>query len=202
MPEGSTPLIPTSPSVTAPGGLTPSFTPPMSMMAPGGWIPPFPPCHSVTPLTDPSRVDPFSLPLCHYFSLPLSTLTSVLQSAMTLPHVPTPTLTTVGTQSPQRHTVPIVRQPPVVTQRPSVSAVSRPRQQAVLQPSATQPGPSPTETEQWTSTLSPVDIAPFVQPVGPTVAIPESELGVFTLFFTDEICKTITEQSNLFAEQV
>ena len=86
--------------------------------------------------------------------------------------------------------------------RTSVSAVSRPRQQAVLQPSATQPGPSPTETEQWTSTLSPVDIAPFVQPEGPTVAIPELELGVFTLFFTDEICKTITEQSNLFAEQV
>lgn len=55
---------------------------------------------------------------------------------------------------------------------------------------------------QWTSNLTPVDIAPFVQPVGPTVSIPQSELSVFTLFFTDEICKTITDQSNLYAEQV
>ena len=113
-------------------------------------------------------------------------------------HAPPPTLTTVGTQSPQRHSSPFSRQPPVVTQRPTVSPVSRPRQQAVP---ATQPGPS-TGTEQWTSTLSPVDIAPFVQPVGPTVSIPQSELDVFTLFFTDEICEVITEQSNLYAEQV
>ena len=200
VPGSSTPLIPTSVTVTAPGGSLPSFTPPLSMMAPGGSIPPFPPCHSVTPLTHLSlnagQVDPLSLPLCHYFSLPLSTLTSVLQSAMTLQHAPPPTLTTVGTQSPQGHTSPIFRQPPVVTQRPTVCTVSRPRQQA------TQPGPSSTEREEWTSTLSPVDIAPFVQPVGPTVSIPQSELDVFTLFFTDEICEVITVQSNLFAEEV
>ena len=94
VPGSSTPLIPTSVSVTAPGGSTASFTPPLSMMAPGGSIPPFPPCHSVTPLTHLSlnagQVDPFSLPLCHYFSLPMSTLTSVLQSAMTLQHAPPP----------------------------------------------------------------------------------------------------------------
>ena len=170
VPGSSTPLIPTSLSVTAPGGSTPSFTPPLSMMAPGGSIPPFPPCHSVTPLTDPSQVDPFSLPLCHYFSLPLSTLTSVLQSAMTLQqHAPPATLTTVGKQSPQRFSLPISRQLPVVAQRPNVPTVSRPRQQGVLHPSATQPGPSPRETKEWSSTLSPVDIAPFVLPVGPTV---------------------------------
>ena len=68
---------------------------------------------------------------------------------MTLHHAPPPTLTTVGTQSPQRHSSSISRQPPAVAQQPTVSTVSRSRQQAVLQPPATQPGPS-TEREQWT----------------------------------------------------
>ena len=117
-------------------------------------------------------------------------------------HAPPATLTTVGKQSPQRFSLPISRQLPVVAQRPNVPTVSRPRQQGVLHPSATQPGPSPRETEEWSSTLSPVNIAPFVQPVGPTVSIPQSKLGVFTLFFPDEICEVITEQSNLYAEQV
>ena len=53
----------------------------------------------------------------------------------------------------------------------------------------------------WSRTLSPIDIAPFVQPVGPTVPIPQSPVEVFNLFFTDEICTLIVEQTNLYAEQ-
>ena len=200
--EGSTLPLPSAVSAMAPGGSTlplppvsvmapEDFTPPLSVMAAS--TPPFPPSHSVTPLTDSQtgQNDPFSLPLSHYFSLPLSTLISLLQSAMTLPHTPAPTLTSVDTQ---RYTPPIHRQPPVVTRQPTVS-----------RPPPTQPGPSSRNTtlpSGWTSTLSPVDIAPFVQPVGPTVPIPQSELGVFTLFFNDEICKIIVEQTNLYAEQV
>ena len=52
----------------------------------------------------------------------------------------------------------------------------------------------------WSSDLSPVDIQPFTQPVGPTLQIPETELEVFQLFFTREICSFITEQSNLYAQ--
>ena len=37
-------------------------------------------------------------------------------------------------------------------------------------------------TNEWTSTLSPIDIAPFVQSVGPTVSVPTSEMEVFSLF--------------------
>lgn len=50
--------------------------------------------------------------------------------------------------------------------------------------------------------LSPVVIAPFTQPVGPTVPIPTSELELFRLFYTNDICSFITEQTNLYAQQV
>ena len=54
----------------------------------------------------------------------------------------------------------------------------------------------------WSSTLTPVDVAPFTQPVGPTVPISTSPVEVFTLFFTDDIVTHIVEQSNLYAKQV
>ena len=54
----------------------------------------------------------------------------------------------------------------------------------------------------WSSSLSPVDIAPFIEEVGPTVPIPQSELDVFNLFFSDEICAHIVEQTNLYAQEV
>ena len=38
--------------------------------------------------------------------------------------------------------------------------------------------------------------------MGPTVAIPDSPLGVFNLFFTDAICGFVVEQTNLYAQQV
>ena len=53
----------------------------------------------------------------------------------------------------------------------------------------------------WSRTLSPIDITPFVQPVGPTVPIPQSPVEVFNVFFTDEICTLIVEQTNLYAEK-
>ena len=53
-------------------------------------------------------------------------------------------------------------------------------------------------SHSWSSTLSPVDIQPFTQPVGPTLQVPETELEVFQLFFTTEICSFIAEQSNLY----
>ena len=57
-------------------------------------------------------------------------------------------------------------------------------------------------SSDWSSTLSPIDIAPFTQPVGPTVEIPPSPLAVFNLFFTDELCSTIVTETNRYAEQV
>ena len=54
----------------------------------------------------------------------------------------------------------------------------------------------------WSSLLSPIDIAPFVQDVGPTVHIPQAEVEVFNLFFTGEICSYIVEQTNLYAKEV
>ena len=84
------------------------------------------------------------------------------------------------------------KQTPLVSRSPQRRAPSR----------SSYPATSTTSPGNWSSTLSPVDIAPFVQPVGPTVAIPESELDVFGLFFTDEICGSITEQTNLYAQQV
>ena len=40
-----------------------------------------------------------------------------------------------------------------------------------------------------------------MQPEGPTVPIPQSPVEVFNLFFTDEICRLIVEQTNLYAQQ-
>ena len=72
-------------------------------------------------------------------------------------------------------------------------------------PSSTPSSPSHTNTSdipgRWSTALSPIDIAPFVQAVGPTVAVPLCELDVFNLFFTDDI-SFIVEQTNLYAQQV
>ena len=137
-------------TATAPGGLTLPSPPSFSATAPGGQTFPSPPSLSATAPggqtipSPPSLVDPFSLPLCHYFSQPLSVLTSLLQSAMTLPHASSPTLTSVGTPLPR--TTQIFRQPPVVTLQPTVS-----------RPPPTRPGPFTANTS-WSSTLSPVYI--------------------------------------------
>ena len=54
----------------------------------------------------------------------------------------------------------------------------------------------------WCASLSPLDILPFTQAVGPTVTIPESPGEVFDLFFTEEIYSLIVEESNRYAEQI
>ena len=52
----------------------------------------------------------------------------------------------------------------------------------------------------WSSNLSTVNIiSPFTQPVGPTVS---SEVEVFELFFTENICVYIVEQTNMYAREV
>lgn len=61
---------------------------------------------------------------------------------------------------------------------------------------------APSNSGSWSTTLSPLDIAPFTQSIGPAVAIPHSQLETFNLFFTDGICSFIVQQSNLYAEQV
>ena len=135
------------------------------------------------------EVDPFSLPLSTFFSLPLSSLVTVLHSALTptnTPRVPPPA--SVAT------TIPV---------RPTPAAVRAPTSQV---PRSRRSHPAPTactsSSGSWSSTLSPVNIAPFTQPVGPTVPISTSELEVFQLFFTDDICSFITEQTNLYAQQI
>ena len=46
-----------------------------------------------------------------------------------------------------------------------------------------------------------MDIAPFVQDVGPTVSIPQVPTDVFQVF-TDNLCQYIVEETNLYAQQV
>ena len=140
------------------------------------------------PPTPPNNTDPFALPLSHYFSLPLSTLVSLFQSAMTL----APSSTSAGMQC--SHV-------PQVQTQTSVP----PRQPAVRHVQSTHTTPSATNSAllgTWSSTLTPVNIAPFVQLVGPTVPIPQSEVDVFGLFFTEEICAYIVEQTNMYAQEV
>ena len=135
-------------------------------------------------------VGDLSLPLSSFFSRPVSELVTLLQSALTPTPSPSPTLTSVGTCPPQGPTVPTTR----------VSWQSLPARVHVL--ARRTPVAAPTASSgNWSRTLSPIDIAPFVQPVGPTVPIPQSPVEVFNLFFTDEICTLIVEQTNLYAEQ-
>ena len=178
-------------SQTVPGGQT---LPPHSALGPTVPGRQTRPPHSALGPTVPD-VDPFSLPLSTYFSHPLSTLTTLLQSAFTPPahtaaHAPSPAHT--AAHAPPSATTHPAKQTPPVSRSPQRRAQSR----------SSYPATSTTSPGSWSSTLSPVGIAPFVQPVGPTVAIPESELDVFGLFFTDEICGSITEQTNLYAQQV
>ncbi len=47
-----------------------------------------------------------------------------------------------------------------------------------------------------------VDVAPFVQPVGPTVNIPATFAGIFRLFFTTTLVTMIVEETNQYAREV
>ena len=175
----------------------------------GSTLSPIPVCEGSFQQT--GRLDPLSLPLSTFSSLPLSTLITLLHSALT----PTSSLNTPCAPSPGPAAT--------TTVRPTPAAVSAPRSQVSvttttpvrptpaaraprLQVRRSQPHQAPTSSTSpsgsWSTRLSPVDIAPFTQPVGPTVPIPTSELELFRLFFTDDICSFITEQTNLYAQQV
>ena len=80
-------------------------------------------------------------------------------------------------------------------------AARAPRSEVLRSQPHQAPTSSTSSSGSWSKKLSPVVIAPFTQPVGPTVPIPTSELELFQLFFTD-ICSFITEQTNLYAQEV
>ena len=121
---------------------------------------------------------------------PSPTLGPVSMSTVTATHASSPTPASTSALA--------------ATHAPSPTAASTSTLSATHAPSPT-PGPASTRTPTepcWTTTLSPIDISPFIQPVGPTVPIPESPGEVFDLFFTDEICTVILQQSNLYAQEV
>ena len=55
---------------------------------------------------------------------------------------------------------------------------------------------------QWTSSLSVVPVNSFTSPTGPTVAIPDSPVEVFQLFYTDQIFEEIVFQTNEYAKEM
>ena len=55
---------------------------------------------------------------------------------------------------------------------------------------------------QWSFTLHPIRVSPFLEDVGPTFTVPSSPSEVFSHFLTDSICETIVTQTNLYAKQV
>ena len=121
--------------------------------------------------------------------------------------------TTAGVQhstlSPQRGRPTTARVQHSTTPTLSATPATPPTQpdRSIQQASTTGPGQRARADQgdcstTWSSTLTPVDVAPFTQPVGPTVPIPSSPVEVFTLFFTDDIMTFVVEQSNLYAKQV
>ena len=53
----------------------------------------------------------------------------------------------------------------------------------------------------WSPVATRVDVRPFVQPVGPTVAMPDNPLDTFMLFFTPEIIDLLVRETNRYASQ-
>ena len=47
-----------------------------------------------------------------------------------------------------------------------------------------------------------MDVAPFVQPVGPAVNLPATLVGIFRLFFTTTLIASIVEETNRYAREV
>ena len=143
-----------------------------------------------------THTDPLSRPLSDYFSLPLSNLVHALQCQLTLQsHVPSQSFTSA---------TPSITCTSVTPSLTSVATNSSPiRRGRHRCPTSVQSQPSgDTPSGCWKTSLSPIDVAPFVQEVGPTVPIPQSEVDVFNLFFSDEIFSFIVEQTNLYAEEV
>ena len=56
--------------------------------------------------------------------------------------------------------------------------------------------PHPPETahaDTWSSQLNPLQMQQFIERVGPTFMMPDTPLGIFSKFFTDDTAKMITE---------
>ena len=65
--------------------------------------------------------------------------------------------------------------------------------------------PHPPETahaDTWSSQLNPLQMQQFSERVGPTFTMPDTPLGIFSKFFTDDFLESIVFQSNLYASQV
>ena len=58
------------------------------------------------------------------------------------------------------------------------------------------------DSVKWSSTLSPVSVHSFTEPVGPTCVISSSPGEVLSLFFDGDMMRIIVEQSNLYASHV
>ena len=55
---------------------------------------------------------------------------------------------------------------------------------------------------KWSPKLHSVQTLPFEEYVGPNFDVPGSPVEVFKHFLTDDICRMIVQQSNLFVQQV
>ena len=65
--------------------------------------------------------------------------------------------------------------------------------------------PHPPETahaDTWSSQLNPLQMQQFSERVGPTFTIPDTPLGIFSNFFTDDFLDSIVLQSNIYASEV
>ena len=148
-----------------------------------------------TTISPTSISDPLSLPLSTYLSLPLSNLVQTLNEALS-PQLSACTMAPSPTSTSATSSLDVSSRPsaPPATHVTSRSLPQGPR------PSHT--GPSTASARSWNSTLEPVDVRPFVEEVGPTVEIPQTPANVFQLYFTEELCSYIVQQTNLYAEQV
>ena len=81
-------------------------------------------------------------------------------------------------------------------------ACATPSSSPVTAPARPTTSHQPTSSSSWSTTLSPVSIAPFTQQVGPTVPISSDPVEVFELFFTPDILSLIIEQTKIYAGQV
>ena len=54
----------------------------------------------------------------------------------------------------------------------------------------------------WSSNLSPIEVAPFVQPTGPAVTLSQDPIQLFSLFFTPELIMSIVVETNRYANVV
>ena len=169
--------------------------------------------HSTTMAAGISTPDPISLPLSSYFSLPLLNLNQVLNHGQTLQCATRPVATSHSSAS--STAIPRLQLSGAVSARPlgssAGSTTTRPlaRQSGNTRPPQ-QPAQSPcaahhtatAPSDNWSTNLKSIDLAPFVQPVGPTVTIPRVPTDTFLLYSTDDLCSYIVEQTNLYAQQV